>query len=202
MKLTSLFKKITYQSHYTVIVMDLCSSSVILEKLQMHGNIKKWRKMWGKIFNHLIRNPYFSQRCVPYKFVGDGFIILYRSYYASSLIEFMHRLDTMACKHLDAILNEFNITPKRHGFCYGIDEGNLVSMKLLAKTEYMGEAINAATRLQSQLKAPEDASSIMFSEAVYAKITIPQDMKQQERKCVLRNLYDDREILCHQLWIE
>ncbi len=202
MKLTSLFRKITSQSPYFVIVMDLCSSSVILEKLQMHGDIKIWRKMWKKIFNHMIKTPYFSQRCVPYKFVGDGFIILFRSMYADSLLSFMQRLDTMACSHLDAILNEYHITPKRHGFCYGIDGGKLITMNLLGKTEYMGEAINAATRLQSQLKNPKDAESIMVSESVYEKITIPPDIKQMERNCVLRNLYDDQEIRCHQLWLE
>lgn len=189
------------KNHYYTIVMDLCSSSVILEKLQKTGKIRVWRKMWKKIFNYMARNPYFSIRCKPYKFVGDGFIILYRHQFQDSLFEFMQKFNEKSVEILDSVLQEYQIQPKRHGFAYGIDRGVLIPMRLLGQSEWMGEAINAAVRLQSQLKADEDANSVMISQKVYEKITLPQNVKQAEKKCILRNLYDDQEINCHQIWL-
>lgn len=189
------------KNYYFIIVMDLCSSSVILEKLQNSGNIKVWRRFWKSIFNTLSRNPYFSIRCKPYKFVGDGFIILYRHQFADSLYEFMKKGNQIFCETLEKILTEYKIEPKRFGFAYGIDRGRLIHMNLLGKHEYMGEAINAAVRLQGQLKANEDANSIMISDNVFKMIKVPENVKQVERKCILRNLYDDKELNCRQIWL-
>jgi hypothetical protein len=189
------------KNHYYIIVMDLCSSSVILEKLQSAGKIRVWRRLWKKIFNHLSRDFYFSVRCKPYKFVGDGFIILYRHQFSQDLFYFMKKLNSISCEFLKEVLDQYKIEPKRFGFAYGIDRGELIKMRLLGQVEFMGEAINAATRLQSQLKADEDACSVMVSEKVYNKITLPQDVKQVEKKCILRNLYEDKEIMCHQIWL-
>jgi hypothetical protein len=189
------------KNHYYIIVMDLCSSSVILEKLQTAGKIKVWRRLWKKIFNHMTRDFYFSIRCKPYKFVGDGFIILYRHQFSQDLFTFMQKLNSLSCQILKEVLDKFEIKPKRFGFAYGIDRGELIKMQLLGNAEFMGEAINAATRLQAQLKADEDACSLMVSEKVYNKIILPGNIKQIEKKCILRNLYDDKEILCHQIWL-
>lgn len=186
---------------YYIIVMDLCSSSVILEKLQSAGKIRVWRRLWKKIFKHLSRDFYFSVRCKPYKFVGDGFIILYRYQFSQDLFDFMKKLNSVSCEFLKEVLERYKIEPKRFGFAYGIDRGELIKMRLLGQVEFMGEAINAATRLQSQLKTDEDACSVMVSEKVYNRITLPQDVKQVEKRCVLRNLYDDKEIMCHQIWL-
>ena len=72
-----------------IIVMDLCSSSLILEELQKNGKIRVWRRFWKRIFKMMAQNPYMSLRCKPYKFVGDGFIILYRHQFSDSLFEFV-----------------------------------------------------------------------------------------------------------------
>ena len=189
------------KNYYYIIVMDLCSSSVILEKLQTQGKIRVWRRMWKKIFNYMARDFYFSMRCKPYKFVGDGFIILYRHQFSDDLMDFMKKLNDYSCKVLEDVLEEYGIKPKRFGFCYGIDRGELIPMRLLGQAEFMGEAINAATRLQSQLKADDDACSVMVSEKVFDRMKLPEGTRQVEKKCVLRNLYDDREIFCHQLWL-
>lgn len=189
------------KNHYYIIVMDLCSSSVILEKLQTAGKIKVWRKLWKKIFNQLTRKMKFAARCKPYKFIGDGFIILYRHQFSDSLYDFMKDLNEISCTILKEILDEYNIKPKRFGFCYGIDRGELIPTFLLGSKEYMGEAINAATRLQGLLKADEDACSVMVSEKVYEKLVLPEGTKQKTTENILRNLYNDRSICCHQIWL-
>lgn len=189
------------KNHYFIIVMDLCSSSVILEKLQTAGKIKVWRKLWKKIFNQLTRKMKFATRCKPYKFIGDGFIILYRHQFSDSLYDFMKDLNEISCTILKEILDEYNIKPKRFGFCYGIDRGELIPTFLLGSKEYMGEAINAATRLQGLLKADEDACSVMVSEKVYEKLVLPEGTKQKTTENILRNLYNDRSICCHQIWL-
>lgn len=189
------------KNHYYIIVMDLCSSSVILEKLQMAGKIRVWRRLWKNIFNQLTRKPFFNTRCKPYKFIGDGFIILYRHQYSDSLYNFMEELNKMSCMYLKEVLDEYAIKPKRFGFCYGIDRGQLIHMNLLGKHEYMGEAINAATRLQGLLKADEDACTVMVSDKVYKKLKLPETVKQLEKECILRNLYNDQNACCHQIWL-
>ncbi len=189
------------KNHYYIIVMDLCSSSVILEKLQSAGKIRVWRKLWKKIFNYLTRRIGFSARCRPYKFIGDGFIILYRHQYSASLYQFMSELNKISCKILKEVLDEYDIRPKRFGFCYGIDRGELIPMYLLGQHEFMGEAINAATRLQGLLKSDEDACSVMVSDNVYKKLILPENVKQEEKECVLRNLYNDEKTFCHQIWL-
>lgn len=189
------------KNYYYIIVMDLCSSSVILEKLQTAGKIKVWRSFWKKIYHQLKTKMYYNSRCRPYKFVGDGFIILYRHQYDGSLFEFMQKLNEMSCNFLKEILEEYQIQPKRFGFCYGIDRGIIIPMHLLGKHEYVGEAINAATRLQGLLKENEDACSVMVADHVYERLSLPKDVRQKEKECILRNLYNDKNTCCHQIWL-
>lgn len=113
----------------------------------------------------------------------------------------MKDLNEISCTILKEILDEYNIKPKRFGFCYGIDRGELIPTFLLGSKEYMGEAINAATRLQGLLKADEDACSVMVSEKVYEKLVLPEGTKQKTTENILRNLYNDRSICCHQIWL-
>jgi hypothetical protein len=46
------------------------------------------------------------------------------------------------------VLPTIDIPPKVHGMTFGVDEGQLVKLKMLDKDEYIGRPLNIACRLQ------------------------------------------------------
>lgn len=185
---------------YYVVVFDLCSSSVILEKLQEDNKLKIWRKFWTKVFH--FANDIAGERgkCKVYKFVGDGFIFLYFSTKKDTLLDFCDEIMSFVNSNLDQIIKENNIKPKRHGITIGIDKGTLIPMRLYGSKEYMGEAINVAARLQALLKKPEDSNTILVSQKVFDDIKPTLgDRKFLIQKQVLHNLFDDNEVDCFQI---
>lgn len=133
--------------------------------------------------------------------LGDGFIFLYYPFKKDSLLKFCDNLIKYVNENLQRILLENDIKPKRVGITIGIDKGTLTLMRLYGSKEYMGEAINVAARLQSSLKGPEDTNTILVSEKVYEDIR-PNlgDRKVRQQRQVLRNLFNDKEVDCYQIF--
>lgn len=188
--------------NYYVIVFDVCSSSVILQSLQNSGRLKIWRKFWKKIFQFINKAAFFQGRSKTYKFVGDGFIILCYPSTKSELLQFCDSLIKTANEKLLEIVTQNDIHPNRLGITIGIAKGPLISMRLFGNKEYMGEAINVASRLQSQLKQDDDKNNILVSQEVYTDL-LPE-ITAQNRTCVktdriLHNLNNNEQTTCYQI---
>lgn len=193
--------KLPNLKEYYVVIFDVCSSSVFLEKLQENNKIKVWKKMWTDIFHYANKIAGERGKCKVYNFVGDGFIFLYYPFKKDSLLKFCDNLIKYVNENLQRILLENDIKPKRVGITIGIDKGTLTLMRLYGSKEYMGEAINVAARLQSSLKGPEDTNTILVSEKVYEDIK-PNlgDREVRQQRQVLRNLFNDKEVDCYQIF--
>lgn len=186
---------------YYVVIFDVCSSSVILEKLQQLNKLKLWRKMWKRIFTYANRIAGERGKCRVYKFVGDGFILLYFPNKKDSLLSFCDNIIKFVSSELEKITSQNNIEPKRKGITIGIDKGKLIPMRLYGSKEYMGEAINVAARLQAILKKPEDVNTVLVSKKVYQDVkSFIGQRKVVQTKQILHNLFDDTEVDCYQIY--
>ena len=116
--------------------------------------MKLWRDLLIALKSHFFESGRNS-RFIPYKFLGDGWILLFdddvtvedlftefTELYGAFLIQFSLRVK----KHLQRI-------PDRQGLTFGIDTGTLVTMEMDGEHEYVGRPINVASRLQAELKS-------------------------------------------------
>jgi len=141
-----------------VVVLDLCSSSQIMEDLLLSekfdryeaflGCIKRWLMNWTEA--HSIAKGRFEL----YKFTGDGWILLFPDTIGGEpLVRFMYSL----CEMIDAelarhIIPNLSSMPAVLGATLGVDAGNLIRMPMNERDEYVGRALNIACRLQDAVK--------------------------------------------------
>ena len=186
---------------YYVIVFDLCSSSIILEDLQNQNQLNKWKEFWEEIHHYLLKSSHSEEKFIIYKFVGDGFILLYKPEYEDILIRFCLRISKIINEKVEEIIEKYlNIRPDRIGMTIGIDKGKLIKFKISKSYEYTGKAINVASRLQSSLKKPEHANKMLISKIVKNKVCINYNSniyKSVER--TLSNLYGDKSFYCYEI---
>ena len=199
MKLKPLSKIFT--SEYYVIVFDLCSSSILLEKLQEQNRLNIWRKFWKDIFKYLNKISSSGAKCIVYKFVGDGFILLYKPRYKNNLLSFCDNIKIYINEKVNNIIkNNFTDYAERIGITIGIDKGTVIRMRLYGNVEYMGKAINVAARLQSLLKLPEHSNKILVSQQVQTEISEQlTDRTYKSIEATLHNLHGDKSITCYEI---
>ena len=141
-----------------VVVLDLCSSSQIMEDLLLSEKfdryeafltcVKRWLMNWTE--SHSTARGRFEL----YKFTGDGWILLFPDTIGGEpLLKFMYSL----CEMIDAelgrhILPSLSTMPAVLGATLGVETGNLIRMTMNEREEYVGRALNIACRLQSAVK--------------------------------------------------
>ena len=180
-----------------VLVFDICSSTEIVEDLHKTGLFSEYERAIGEIREFLTNNA-DGLGIEIYKFLGDGFIVLFDAWVdTDSIIEFSERLITFCNRiiaNLMGILETNEI--RRKGITVGIDKGQLFRMQ---NNEYVGRPINLACRLQSSLKDPDQTNRILMSVRVYSEVN---DLRIKD-KCILRwrsfrNISKDRKIRCYE----
>jgi len=141
----------------SVVVFDLCSSTEILEGLQSRGKIGLYNELFGHI-ETLIRRLGQGFGCRIYKFLGDGYILLVNEDTTTEELIVLCAVICRTCNTLlkEGILEEINFTPKRIGFTFGCDIGEIHALSIGGKAEFTGKVINLSSRLQSSLSAPDD----------------------------------------------
>ena len=198
-----IIKKIGFPAteEYYVIVFDLCSSSTVLEDLQEQGKLSVWKKFWEEVYAFLVKSSMSNDKYIIYKFVGDGFILLYNPNYKDRLLTFCTRLSNFINRKIQEIIEKYmNVNPERTGITIGIDQGKLIKITINDNEEYTGKAINVASRLQSTLKKPENANKLLISKAVRNGVCekyIPDIYKNVER--TLSNLFGDKAVNCFEI---
>jgi class 3 adenylate cyclase len=132
-----------------VATLDICSSSRIIEDLLKTGNIK----IWGDL---LIRMKEYLTTESPrpgaeiYKFIGDGWIILFdKPYSGKKILQFLAGIYQQFDNYYKAeVFPTLDTPPEICGLTFGIDEGQLIQITMQRKTEYIGRPVNIACRLQ------------------------------------------------------
>jgi hypothetical protein len=192
---------VTISHNYYVVIFDLCSSSVILEDLQGQGKLPVWKKLWEDIFRYLEKQSKNGEKYTIYKFVGDGFILLYNPAFENYLVSTCYRISEYINKQVVNIIDQFlNIQPERVGITVGIDKGNLIEIAINNNKEYTGKAINVASRLQSSLKKPENTNKMLVSKIVRNSVFEQYESRiyrQVER--TLSNLYGNKPVYCYEV---
>ena len=135
-----------------VVVFDICSSTAILEDLQLNEKLEMWKKLLIRIKNFL-RKESTTLRFENYKFLGDGWILLFpEDVDIDALIQFLVKLSKkfkILYKKVDAVLSTKISTV---GLTFGIEKGTLICVTMNRQREYIGRPLNVAARLQSSLK--------------------------------------------------
>jgi class 3 adenylate cyclase len=138
-----------------VIVFDICSSTAILEDLKQTDNLAAWRNLLIDMKNRLK----YEATGLPievYKFIGDGWILLL-SPDAVSPEQFHHVLKNISMwfflmfgEYVRPLLQR---EPDPIGLTFGMDMGDLIRIEMNEQKEYIGRAINVASRLQGAIKS-------------------------------------------------
>jgi len=126
-----------------------------------------------------------------YKFLGDGWILLFDDEEMSGerLIRFLKDLsaeyERLFRKFVADVLSNM---PVHIGLTFGVDEGSLVAIVMNKQKEYVGRAINVAARLQSAVKnleGPPQGTLLMSSNA-FARLKMK--IKSKLIECKLSNV--------------
>jgi class 3 adenylate cyclase len=175
-----------------VMVVDIRSSTSMLEDLKQTDNLAVWRNL---LINQkeLIWGQYAFSRVEPYKFIGDGWILLFpEDIKRSEMVDFLGEMSRQFDMNYDLVKDFLQRRPPKVGLTFGIDSGELIKLEMNGQTEYIGRAINVAARLQGFAK---DLPSSADYQSVFSKHSFNQMMgfhkdklNVREVKASLRNI--------------
>jgi class 3 adenylate cyclase len=140
-----------------VAVVDIRSSTAILEDLKQTDNLGRWRNLLIAL-KQLLQETAVVE---PYKFIGDGWVLMFpEDIPKSDLMQFLVDFSLEFHSTFDSsIADLLQRRPERIGLTFGVDEGQLVRLEMNEQTEYLGRAINVAARLQEAAKRIEGSSN-------------------------------------------
>ena len=163
------------QEKYAVFF-DICSSSMVLEHLMLTNHLKAMRNLLictKRFLNEESRTLGFE----VYKFVGDGWVLLFPTQIqGDTLIPFLERLSCFfQAGFRKLIVPHLESLPRITGLTFGVDVGDLMRFVMLRRVEYVGRALNLASRLQSAIKDEdkEPQYKVLFSKPAYKKLKFP-----------------------------
>lgn len=180
------------RERHLVVVFDICSSTTILEDLKRTDNLGAWRNLLISL------KDYVLEKGAPlgmdlYKFIGDGWVLLFpNSVPKMELCAFLGELSKRFEVRFEASIKPLlSQEPSPIGLMFGIDAGELIRMVLGNQVEYVGRAINVASRLQSYTKELPGgpAYKVIFSKNSFnSPAPPPTDLTVEPIKVSLRNI--------------
>ena len=180
------------RERYLVVVFDICSSTTILEDLKRTDNLGAWRNLL------IYLKDYVTEKGAPlrmdlYKFIGDGWVLLFPNNVPKmALCAFLSKLcKTFEVQFEASIKPLLSQEPSPVGLMFGIDSGELIRMVLGNQVEYVGRAINVASRLQSYTKELPGgpAYKVIFSKNSFnSPAPPPSGLTVEPIKVSLRNI--------------
>ena len=193
-----------------VVVLDLCSSSQIMEDLLLSEKfdryeaflicVKRWLMNWTEAHSPA------KGRFELYKFTGDGWILLFPDTISGErLLQFMYSLCEMINAELARhIIPSLSTVPAVLGATLGVEAGNLIRMTMNEREEYVGRALNIACRLQDAVKDKEPhpgcykalISSRLYNERL-SKASARY--KVESTTCSLRNILGGSGFACRKI---
>lgn len=189
------------QNEYTVLVFDICSSTVFIEDLVKTNQLETYCDL-VESFRNLLLSIRISGMTI-YKFLGDGFVLLFGSEILfDEVLLVSKKLAEFAKDTLGKFIRENIETTAipRIGITIGIDIGNLNDLKLDGTDEFIGRPLNVSSRLQGSLKDKNHENKILMSVKAYKKISnLKIKRKCIERERIFRNLSDNNRTRCYEL---
>jgi class 3 adenylate cyclase len=164
-----------------IVFFDICSSTSILENLIMTENQKLWRDLLLEIKNYL-REKQSSVGFELYKFLGDGWILLFDPRPGGlKIIQFLEALsDKFVSLYRCHIKNVLTTEIPVVGLTFGMDTGSCIKVVMNQQREYIGRPLNVASRLQNAIgqRDSKPQNKILLSNNLYATFN--------DRKKILR----------------
>jgi len=157
-------------------------------------NQRRWRNlligMKKALFQEAAGNPFEI-----YKFVGDGWILLFEdpSISGPTLLRLLMRL-SLTYQHLfhHGICAVLGVSDHLTGLTFGIDSGRLVQIVMDGKDEYIGRALNVASRLQGAVKETDKDPSdkLLITKNAYSRLKLGRTKTSRGSlvECKLRNV--------------
>jgi hypothetical protein len=141
------------RERHLVVVFDICSSTTILEDLKRTDNLAAWRDLLLEMKANLQEEGSRLAMCL-YKFIGDGWVLLFPDNVPKKdLCGWLSRFSEWYQGQFERAIRPLLLQePSPIGLMFGIDAGELIRLELNEQVEYLGRAINVASRLQAQTK--------------------------------------------------
>ena len=164
-----------------VVVFDICSSTAILEDLLRTENQRRWRNLLIRLKTFLVSESQKTPFEI-YKFLGDGWVLLFDpdTITGPQLVRLLERF----CHEYERLFNQgicevLGSDSYQIGLTFGIDSGTLVKIVMNQRDEYIGRAINVASRLQSAIKQKDKtpAGKLLISKNSYASLGLANSQK-------------------------
>ncbi len=195
------FKRVRISNEGLVVAFDMCSSSDMLEALILRGNTGPYTYVISKLKQHLAELQE-SVLFEPYKFTGDGWILLFPANTdGSGLFNLLRSLSAYYRVTAEAhLLPRLDTKPEVHGLTFGVDAGPIVNTTIFQQYEYVGRPINVACRLQSAVKVVTKKPSYraLVSRTAYDQYfgSIDGQVKGVNKTTPLRNIRGGRAFSC------
>jgi len=143
----------TIQERYTVLVVDIRRSTEIVQRLQEDELTGWWAALLARIHEDI--STLFPDDAKVYKFLGDGWLILFKTNNDGLISRIGTFLDVIFTTY-DRLYNEslqslyeLEETLPHTNVSFAITTGTLTKFDFPNSEEYVGKAINEAFRLQS-----------------------------------------------------
>jgi class 3 adenylate cyclase len=184
--------EVSSHNRHLVVVFDICSSTTILEDLKRTDNLGAWRTLLIHLKDRMLERG-ANLKMSLYKFIGDGWVLLFpdnvpKIELCSFLCDLSQAFEAQFEEYVKPLLSQ---EPNPIGLMFGIDAGDLIRLELNGHFEYIGRAINVASRLQSYTKELPDGPSnkVIFSKNSFNSPAAPPTGLVAERiKVSLRNI--------------
>jgi len=188
-----------------VLTFDICSSSTIIEDLSESGNITKWRDLLIGLKEYIFEEA-DAYEFNPYKFVGDGWILLFEpDTEPDQVFGFAEELSVWFEKKIIKMDKDYlQSTPDIMGLTFGIDKGKLVRFIMDGQAEYVGRPINISCRLQSAIQQSDNKPQYKVLMPKYLFSTMKKDIdfyKHRPAKRQLHNITRGKDFKCELVFL-
>jgi len=193
------------QENYAVFF-DICSSSLVLEHLMLTDHLKAMRNLlicMKRFLDEESRTLGFE----VYKFLGDGWVLLFpKQTDGGTLVPFLEKLSCLfEAKFRKLVVPYLESSPRITGLTFGVDVGPLMRFVMLGRKEYVGRALNVASRLQSAIKDKDEKPQykVLFSKPAYKELKFPANYRRIVYvRRTLRNILGENRYDCVKLTLK
>lgn len=190
------FRRIPIAGEAVVVAFDMCSSADLLEEFTLRGDLERYKVFLNSLKHHLAD----AQKKVdfdPYKFTGDGWILLFPGETSGELIwQFLTELCSFYENAIREQLRPYVASlPPVQGLTFGLECGPIYKVTMFQQREYFGRPIVIACRLQNAVKDTERAPAYkaLVSPSIKSRyFSLIEAARSTSRSVELRNVREGR----------
>lgn len=198
-------------SYDLILFFDICSSSQIIESLGSE-KLDLWRTLLNEL-DEFLETDQTAKLFKKYKFLGDGWVVLGNaSEQASNLIDLIGSLRVKYHELFSKYVSDDLLCPVDIlGLSFGAYVGIANHLQLKHSDEYIGPALNIASRLQSSISNPNDKKDHHGDQLLMLQVHYKDYFKspiskkgwkvEERRERTLRNINNNKAMYCARIWL-